>query len=169
MTHFAIEPQRTITAARARQAAKAWVDSYRPAEAMHPAICRQCRAAHFRGRWRWDAAPPDLPPVLCPACERMRDGVAAHVVELCGDLPPHWGEVKSIVAQVERTEYAERPLERVMKIESDDESLFVSTTGLHVARRLVAALARRFRRGVRLSFGEGWTRLDWLEPRELGV
>jgi hypothetical protein len=106
-------------------------------------------------------------PVLCPACQRIRDGVAAHVIELSGALPPSWNEVRGILGNVERAETQQHPMERVMKIEIHDDKVLVPTTGMHMARRIVAAIVRRWRHGVRLVFTDAVTRVEWLEPREV--
>jgi len=156
-------PSRAVAFARARRAAQTWTDVYRPPGKLYPAVCRQCGATEWQGRWRWDEPLPDLPRVLCPACERSRDGIAAHVIELTGALSRWWNEVRGILANVERAEVLEHPLERVMKIQIHDDRVVVPTTGVHIARRLVAALVRRFRRQLRLSFGDTSTTIEWLE------
>lgn len=153
---------RSISYARARRAARTWVDPYHPSGKPYPAVCPNCHATEWQGRWRWDDPAPDLAPVLCPACERIRDGVAAHVLELRGNLQPWWNEVRGMIGNVERAEVQEHPMERVMKLQVGDDHVIVPTTGLHVARRIVAALVRRFRRRVRLSFGEQTTTIEWL-------
>ena len=160
------ESSRAVAFARARRAAQQWVDSYRPQGKLHPAVCTQCHATEWQGRWRWDEPAPDLAPVVCPACERIRDGAAAHVIELSGALPPWWNEVRGMIGNVERAEVLEHPMERIMKVAVGDDKVSVSTTGLHIARRLVAAIVRRWRRQVRLQFGETVTAIEWLEPRE---
>ena len=165
--HNGTDSKRAIAFARARHAAKNWVDSYLPRGKLHPAVCTQCHATHWQGRWRWDPPPPDLVPVLCPACQRSRDGVAAHVIELSGALPPSWNEVRGIVGNVERAETQQHPMERVMKIELRDDKVLVPVTGMHMARRIVAAIARRWRHHVRLTFTDAVTRVEWLEPREV--
>lgn len=167
MLHPENGSSRVLAAARARRAARDQVDTYRPAGKLCPAVCTSCRATHWQGRWRWDEPPPDLVPVLCPACRRIRDGVAAHVLELSGALPPHWVEVRGILGNVERAELQEHPMERVMAFEHRDDRVLVPTTGFHVARRLVAALVRRYRHGLRVVFAGAVTRIEWLEPREV--
>jgi len=147
--------------ARARHAARCWVDSYRPVGKLHPAVCRRCGASEWHGQWRWGAAPPDLAPVTCPACARVRDGVPAHVVELRGRLAPWWAEVRGMVANVAAVEAAEHPMERVMGVEVLDDRVLVPTTGQHVARRIVAAIVKRFRRDVRLRFDDAVTSIEW--------
>lgn len=155
---------RDLGYARARHAARHWVDSYRPHGKLYPAICRCCGATEWHGRWRWDGDIPDLPPVVCPACERIRDGVAAHTLELTGALPRWWNEVKAMIAHVERAEVHDHPLERVMRIDIRDDRVVVPTTGVHIARRIVASLVRRWRHALRLRFGETSTQIEWLEP-----
>jgi len=159
------ESSRALAFARARRASRNWVDSYRPVGKLHPAVCKNCGVMEWQGRWRWDEPLPDLPRVLCPACERIRDGAAAHVVELTGALPPWWNEVRGIIGNAERSEVMEHPLERVMKIELGGDRVVVPTTGVRIARRIVAAIVRRFRRQVRLTFEEDRTTIDWVDPR----
>ena len=39
-----------------------------------PSVCRQCKAVYHKGRWTWDPVPSDSDDIVCPACERIRDG-----------------------------------------------------------------------------------------------
>lgn len=134
-----------------------------PADAkVGAAVCPSCGAVAAHGRWSWGRAVPGMAPITCPACVRIRDHVAAHVLELAGDLGPCWNEVRGMIANVERAEIEEHPMERVMPIEVRDDRVFVPTTGLHLARRIAAAVVRRWRRGVRLQFTDPCTRIEWL-------
>lgn len=153
---------RALGYARARAAARDFVDVYRQRAKGYPAFCRACGATEWQGRWRWDGPVPDLAPVICPACERIRDGVPAHALELTGDLPRWWNEVKGMIRNVERAEVKEHPLERVMRVDVQDDRVVVTTTGLHIARRIVASLVRRFRHGIKLQFGDDVTRVEWV-------
>jgi len=167
MRHQGTDSKRATAFARARHAARNGVASDPPAGKPHPAVCMRCHATHRQGRWRWDPPPPALVPVLCPACRCIRDGLAAHVIELSGALPPSWNEVRGIVGNVARAETQQHPMERVMQIEVQGDKVLVPTTGTHMARRIVAALVRRWRHGVRLVFADAETRVEWLEPREV--
>lgn len=153
---------RALGYARARAAARDFVDVYRQRGKHYPAFCRNCGATEWQGRWRWDGPVPDLAPVLCPACARIRDQAPAHTLELTGSLPRWWNEVKGMIANVERAEVHDHPLERVMKIDVQDDRVLVPTTGLHIARRIVASIVRRWRHEVRLQFGDDRTRIEWL-------
>jgi hypothetical protein len=154
-------PEARIPYAQARANARAWVDSYRPVGKLHPAMCRHCHATEWQGEWHWDAPVPDLAPVTCPACERLRDGVPAHTVELTGDLPRHWNDVRRLLGEVERTVVAAWPLERLFPVRVLDDRVVVATTGMRIARHLVATLVRRYRHGVQLRFGEDATIVRW--------
>ncbi|MCA3009200.1 MAG: hypothetical protein INH34_12570 [Phycisphaerales bacterium] len=126
------------------------------------AACPGCGAVAAHGRWSWGRATAGMAVVVCPACVRIRERAAAHVLELTGDLGRCWNEVKGIIANVERAEVEDHPLERVMPFEVRDDRVFVPTTGLHVARRIAAAIVRRWRHGVQLRFTDPCTRIEWL-------
>ena len=158
-----LEAQRPLPYAAARIAARRWVDSYQPRGKLHPAVCTQCRAAEWQGQWRWNVELPDLAPVLCPACERTRDGAAAHTIELTGAMPPHWNTVRTLLGQVERDTIRDAPMERLMPFQVLDDRVVVRTTGKQIARRAVAALVRRWRHGLRLTFGADTTTIEWLD------
>lgn len=158
-------PHQSVSYARARAAARAFVDDYRPTGKLHPAVCTGCGASEWQGRWYWDEPPPDLAPVLCPACSRVRDGAPAHVLTLTGALAPHWQEVQGLLTAVERAVVREQPMERLMPLEFGGDWVQVPTTGMHVARQVTAALIRRFRHGIRLTFSEHGTMLEWLDPQ----
>jgi hypothetical protein len=155
------ESRRGLSNARARRPEQLFGHAH-PAGKSGPAACSNCGAVAIHGRWVWGRAVPGMEIVVCPACVRIRDRVAAHVLELAGDLGPCWNEIRGMISNVERAEVEDHPLERVMPIEVRDDRVFVPTTGLHVARRIAAAIVRRWRRGVRLQFTEASTRIEWL-------
>lgn len=160
MTIHAHDSSRALAAARAHHEAKTWTDTYR-FDKRHAAFCPRCHSTHLHGRWGWKAPTADLRPAVCPACRRIEHGIAAHVVELAGAVHRHWNEVRGLIGNVERAEVAEHPMERVMRIDVHDDRVQVATTGLHVARRIVAALVRRFRHGVKVQFRDCVTRVEW--------
>ena len=41
-----------------------------------PSVCRGCKAVYHKGRWTWGPVPANSHEVVCPACERIRDGAA---------------------------------------------------------------------------------------------
>lgn len=160
MTIHRRESSRALAAGRAHHQAHDWTDAYR-FDKQHPACCTRCHATHRQGRWSWSKPQPDMKPAVCPACKRIEHGIAAHVVEFLGGYAGSWNEIRGMIGNVEKQELAEHPMERVMRIDVRSDRVQVPTTGLHVARRIVAALVRRFRHDVKVQFADCVTRVEW--------
>jgi len=75
------------------------------------AACPSCGAVAAHGRWSWRRATPGMAAVVCPACVCIRERAAAHVLELTGDLGRCWNELRGIIANIERAEREDHPLE----------------------------------------------------------
>jgi hypothetical protein len=120
-----------------------------------------------RGRWSWTArlnVPADicLPTVLCPACQRVRDRDPLHVVRVEGAPRVRAREIRAVAVHVESAQRASHPQERLVPIASSPGTLCIGTTGVHLSRRLVAAILRAWKRNlevVRRTDAE--TRLQW--------
>ncbi len=54
----------------------------------------------------------------------------------------------------EEAEKAEHPLERLIEIELRDDGLILTTTGIHLARRIANKLERRFHKQAKLNYPE---------------
>jgi hypothetical protein len=132
-----------------------------------PTFCPECRAVFARGRWTWKArlnVPADycLPAVLCPACRRVHDRDPAYVVRIEGVPRARAREIHALARHVESAERASRPQERLVPIESAQGALCIGTTGVHLARRVVAAILRSWKRQVEvLRRNDVETRLLW--------
>ena len=62
-------------------------DSYKAkGKLQEPSVCRECKAVYHKGRWTWDPAPAKSHDLVCPACERIRDGAASGVLLLTGEF-----------------------------------------------------------------------------------
>ena len=118
--------------------------------------CPDCDLVVRQGRWvrRAEEDPQDGPSHVCPACRRVRDRYPAGVVDLTGDLGDLGPELAQLVRNVEEAESEEHPLERVIELTVTEGSLFASTTGVHLARRVGAALERRLHGQVTITYGE---------------
>lgn len=134
-----------------------------------PVQCRQCGALGESGQWRWGTMPVQCRESLCPACRRIQDRNAAHVVELLGDLDRCRDRVHDIVRQVERAELERNPLERVMLVRDEPGRMLLPTTGHRVARQIVANLLRVFRHGVRVRHHPEHTQVLWLGEAHQGA
>lgn len=108
-----------------------------------PTVCPQCEAVFQGGRWQWSARPQSAQEVLCPACRRIRDSFPVGFVHVSGDyFLRHRDELIHLIENEAERERSEHPLERVMETAPEDSGLLVTTTGIHLARRLGEALER---------------------------
>lgn len=131
----------------------------KPAE---PAACPDCGAVFHGGRWRWGEAPADVHSRLCPACHRMRDKFPAGVVLVGGEFDAaEKDEYLRLIEHAAKAESGTHPMERIMDIDDEDGSLVITTTGVHLARRIGEALqhAHRGKLDFRYSESEQFVRV----------
>ena len=88
-----------------------------------PSVCRQCKAVYHKGRWTWDPVPSDSHDIVCPACERIRDGVPSGMLLLTGEfVAQHRDQILGLARNEEARVKAEHPLARIIKIEDQAEA-----------------------------------------------
>jgi NMD protein affecting ribosome stability and mRNA decay len=117
--------------------------------------CSECGALFVKGRWTWQEAPATSHPTLCPACRRIADRYPAGYVEITGAFfPEHRTEILNLLHNVEKQEKSEHPLERIMAITTVDNYPLITTTGLHLARRLGEALAQAYKGELSVQYAE---------------
>lgn len=106
-----------------------------------PTVCPGCQVVFQSGHWQWAQPPGDAHQGSCPACRRARDRYPAGTVRLEGTfLHGHSTEIAHLVRNIEAREKGQRPLNRIMEIEQDDDGWTVHTTDLHLARAIGEAL-----------------------------
>ena len=109
-----------------------------------PSVCRKCKAVYHKGRWTWEAVPPNSNELLCPACHRIQDDAPNGVLLLTGDfVAKQRGEVLGLARNEEALVKAEHPLARIIKIKDQAEApkgVLITTTDPHLARRIGEAL-----------------------------
>ncbi|MHB8836606.1 MAG: BCAM0308 family protein [Candidatus Methylomirabilia bacterium] len=129
-----------------------------------PTACRECGAVYMEGRWSWAAAPKGSRKAVCAACRRVADRFPAGRIEIGGEFfMKHRDEVLRLVRNVEAAEKQGRPLERIMAIDDESDQTVVTTTGIHLARRIGESLARSYQGefDFRYSDGEETIRVSW--------
>jgi hypothetical protein len=120
-----------------------------------PTVCPQCGALFMNGRWSWQPAPPGAQTAICPACRRIADHYPAGYVEITGPfLTDHRAEVLNLVRNIEKQEKGEHPLERLMSISAEQDPIQLTTTGLHLARRIGEALSRAYKGDLSYQYAE---------------
>jgi NMD protein affecting ribosome stability and mRNA decay len=141
-------------------------DPYRtPRKARSPARCSDCGATYRKGRWTWERLQPPPPASLvCPACRRIRDRYPAGEITLGGSFfVEHADEALSLVRNVEAAEHGAHPLQKIMAIKRKGGNAIVTTTDLHVARRIAHALESAWGGELATHYDEGgyFVRISW--------
>lgn len=128
-----------------------------------PAVCEVCGDVYADRRWSKND-PERITPkhkhfraaqkVVCPACERQRNGVPSGFVYVEGKFyASHQGEIKRLLENEAARAAEDNPLARIMDWLTDAEGrLTVSTTTEHLAQRLGHALSKAFHGKARYGF-----------------
>ena len=105
---------------------------------------------------------------LCPACHRIKDKYPAGEIILAGAFfAAHRKEVLRLVRNEAEAETAEHPLHRIMGIEERPEEEVVTTTDIHLPRRVGHALEHAYKGQMEIHFDkEGhFARVKWHRDR----
>lgn len=144
-------------------------DTYRLSKKYpEPTQCPDCRAVYQGGRWQWLAegtkAPAGAQETVCPACRRIRDGYPAGTLTISGAfLGLHRDDVMAVFRAEEQMETAEHPLNRIVSIEGDEGEMVVTTTDIHLPRRIAEALYRAYEGELSVDYAEDeqGVRVSW--------
>lgn len=129
-----------------------------------PVVCPDCRAVFQRGRWVWAQEPGKAAAHVCPACLRIRERQPAGYLYLRGGfVAEHRKALLRLLSNEEAEEKSRHPLQRIMQIRDAEGGLEVTTTDVHLARRLGEALQRAFQGAldIRQQAGEYLVRVYW--------
>ncbi len=112
-------------------------DPYRSkAKQRTPVRCEHCGATYRNGRWTWDRL-AKATIGRCPACRRIADHYPAGELTLSGTfLVEHASEALRMIDNIARAEMREHPLHRVMDAGRTPDGIIVTTTDIHLPRRL---------------------------------
>jgi len=94
----------------------------------------------------------------------MKDRYAAGLVTLTGRfVAQHKAEILNQVRHIEQSEMADHPLHRIMKIKERPDSIEISTTDIHLPRRLGEALHRAHKGKLFLHYCDEtcFVRVNW--------
>lgn len=132
------------------------IDPYRSQAKFHePTVCPGCRAVFHDGTWRWASQPADAEAALCPACRRIEDKLPAGIVTLSGAIVGRrGGEIVNLIRHQESIERKEHPLNRIMDIEEGASEITVTTTDVHLPRRIGEAVRRAYHGRLELHYDE---------------
>lgn len=130
-----------------------------------PSVCGQCDAVFHEGRWQWmEENPQGAANDLCPACQRIKDDYPAGEITLAGGFfLAHREEILRLVRNEGAAETAEHALNRIMGVEERPDEAIVTTTDIHLPRRIGHALERAYKGEMKINFDtEGhFARVSW--------
>ena len=125
-----------------------------------PTVCRECGARFVGGRWTWEAGSGGAHETVCPACRRIADNFPAGYLKIKGPFfDGHAEEIRNLIRNTEGLEKVRHALERIIAIADQDGGLLVTTTGIHVARRIGEALERAYQGTLSFRYAEGAKRI----------
>jgi hypothetical protein len=97
---------------------------------------------------------------MCPACLRIRDKYPAGFLTLSGlYLQEHKAEIINLAHNEEASEKAEHALHRIMAVEEHADHVIISTTDIHLPRRIGEALRHAHRGELDFRYEEEGSRL----------
>jgi hypothetical protein len=134
-------------------------------KARTPSRCAECGAIYRNGRWTWQRIMPQpIASLTCPACRRAHDGVPAGEVTLRGSFyVQHTDEVLRLVRHVEKAEHAQHPLNRIIAIRRSAGEATITTTDIHLPRRIGHALESAWDGMLHTHYDEAgyFARVSW--------
>ncbi len=91
---------------------------------------------------------------LCPACRRINDRFPVGCVKLQGEfVEQHRREILKLVRNTEEREQGEHALQRIMEINEDGSEITVTTTDIHLARRIGEAINNAYEGDLDINYG----------------
>ena len=130
-----------------------------------PTVCSECGAVYLEGRWAWWEPAVNAHAIVCPACQRIKDNFPAGSLEIRGGFfAAHSEEINNLIRNLEEQEKKDHPMERLMAISAEKDCTLVTTTGIHLARRIGEALNNAYQGELDFTYGDGEKsiRLTWL-------
>lgn len=122
-----------------------------------PMACSECGVVYRDGRWQWPSISPpsDTRHDTCPACRRIHDGYPAGWLTLSGGfVGAHRDEITHLARHQEESEKNEHPLHRIIDIEKAENGLVLTTTDIHLPRRIGKALEHAYKGDLQIQYPE---------------
>lgn len=130
-----------------------------------PTVCSECGAVFLDGRWSWWEPAAKAHTIVCPACQRIKDGIPAGYLEIKGAFfEGHRRELINMIHNIESQEKGEHPMERLMAFTTEKNHALLTTTGIHLARRIGEALKHAYEGDLDFTYGDGEKsiRMTWV-------
>jgi len=130
-----------------------------------PTVCPQCAAMFQNGRWQWAKdTPKGAQSHVCPACHRTNDKYPAGELTLSGSfLAAHAAEIIGLARNTEEAGRREHPLQRIMRLEQAGDRIVITTTDIHLPRRIGHALVDAYKGDLDTHYSDAdcFVRMTW--------
>ena len=143
-------------------------DTYQEREKWpEPTVCSECNAVFLEGRWAWWEPAVNAHRIVCPACRRIKDKYPAGHLEIRGAFfAHHHEELLNLIHNTESMEKDAHPMERIMAITTEEDHSLVTTTGIHLARRIGEALKHAYQGELNFTYGDAEKSIRMIWSRE---
>ena len=135
-----------------------------------PTVCPRCSATWHAGRWQWlEHQPENANEELCQACHRINDRYPAGELALRGSfLKAHEEEILHLIRNTEKAENQDHPLHRIISIDRTEDGFLVTTTDLHLPRRIGQAIYNAYEGEFDFNYDEEgyFVRANWRRERK---
>jgi hypothetical protein len=129
-------------------------------KSLETAQCTECGVLFLNGRWSWEEPPAETKETICPACRRIADRYPAGHIEIKGSFfAEHREELLNLIRNTEKQEKGQYPLERIMSITDQKNHTLITTTGIHIARRIGEALSRAYKGELSFQYADAEKRI----------
>jgi hypothetical protein len=121
-------------------------DAYKEKQKLpDPTLCTECGVLFTDGRWVWTGTEDRVNETVCPACRRIMERNPAGFVDIQGAFfRDRREEVENLIYNTEKAETLQHPMERLIQVRHENGTVHVTTTGVHIARRIGDAVARAY-------------------------
>lgn len=130
-----------------------------------PTLCPQCGAVFREGRWQWvEEVAEGAHKERCPACHRSNDKFPAGEIIITGAFSKtHLAEILALVRNTQEMQNTEHPLSRIIDITEAADKTVVTTTDIHLPRRIGHALEHAFKGKLDVDYNteEYFVRIQW--------
>lgn len=130
-----------------------------------PSRCPQCSAVFVNGRWQWSKeALAGAHSHICQACHRIADKYPAGEVTLTGSFAAkHAAEIVGLIRNIEAAQSREHPMQRIMALDELADRIVVTTTDIHLPRRIGHALVDAYKGDLDTHYDESgyFVRMAW--------
>ena len=133
------------------------------------AACKRCGAIYRHKRWSLQNSAAlfrggPIRSVVCPACRKISDGFPSGIVTLRGEfLKKHKDQILQRARNEETRAVRVNPLERIISIKNQGDSVEIKTTSERFAQRIGREIQRAFKGRTTYRWGgeDKMIRVDW--------